>query len=99
PCWDARRQVLFFVDIAAPAVLRLDPASGRLDNWDMPAPIGSLGLGADGRLIVSLKTGVPRFDLHSGDLELLANPEADRPDNRLNDGKVGPNGSFWVGSM
>lgn len=99
PCWDARAGALFFVDMAAPAVLRLDPASGELESWEMPAPIGSMGLCADGRAIVSLKTGVHLFDFDSGKLELVAHPERDQPDNRLNDGKVGPNGSFWVGSM
>lgn len=99
PCWDSRRQALYFVDMAAPAVLRLDVASGALESWEMPARIGSLGLCPDERLVVALKTGVHLFDPDSGTLELLANPESDRPDNRLNDGKVGPNGSFWVGSM
>src|SRR5690606_4553111 len=96
--WDHRRQALYFVDMAAPAVLRLD-ASGRLQSWEMPAPIGSLGLCADGRLIVAPQTGVDPFDLEGGRLQLLAHPEAARPHNRPNDRKVGPNGSFWVGSM
>jgi sugar lactone lactonase YvrE len=99
PCWDERRQALFFVDMAAPAVLRLDVASGAVESWEMPARIGSLGLCADGRVVVALKSGVHLFDLDSGSLELVADPEGDRPNNRLNDGKVGPNGSFWVGSM
>lgn len=98
PCWDHRRQALYFVDMTAPAVLRLD-AGGRLESWEMPAPIGSLGLCADGRLAVALKTGVHLFDLEDGRLQLLADPDSAHPDNRLNDGKVGPNGSFWVGSM
>jgi len=99
PCWDAGRQALYFVDMAAPAVLRLDPASGALQAWKMPAPIGSMGLCPDERAIVALKTGVHLFDFETGRLELVADPERGRPDNRLNDGKVGPDGSFWVGSM
>jgi len=99
PCWDAGGQALFFVDMAAPAVLRLDPATGELQTWTMPAPIGSMGLCPDGRAVVSLKTGVHLFDFRTGLLELVADPEQGRPDNRLNDGKVGPDGSFWVGSM
>ncbi|BDB20826.1 hypothetical protein cym2001_41910 [Pseudomonas sp. CYM-20-01] len=39
------------------------------------------------------------FDPQPHALEFLVNPEPDRPDNRLNDGKVGPDGCFWVGSM
>jgi sugar lactone lactonase YvrE len=34
-----------------------------------------------------------------GPFEPLAEPEPDLPDNRLNEGKVAPDGSFWVGTM
>ena len=36
----------------------------------------------------------------SGSFERIAEIEADnRHDTRLNDGKVGPDGAFWVGTM
>ena len=44
-------------------------------------------------------TGVHLFDPARESLVLIANPEPDHPTNRLNDGKVGPDGRFWVGSM
>lgn len=99
PVWDDRHDLLLFEDIPAPAIFSYDPASGDVMRRDLPAPIGSFGLCEDGRAIVALKTGVHLMDLSNGMLELLVNPEADRPDNRLNDGKVGPDGRFWVGSM
>jgi sugar lactone lactonase YvrE len=99
PVWDDRRGLLLFEDILAPALFAYDPASGRLQRWDMPAPVGSFGLCEDGRAIVALKTGVHFFDLATGRLEFFVHPEPDKPDNRLNDGKVGPDGCFWVGSM
>ena len=61
--------------------------------------IGSCGLAADGRIVVALRSRVALFDPRTGRLEDLARPEPDRPGNRLNDGKVGPDGAFWVGSM
>jgi len=33
------------------------------------------------------------------ELRLFAVPEPDLPSNRLNEGRVAPDGSFWVGSM
>ena len=99
PVWDASANALWFVDIKAPALFRLDIASGALHSWPMPAAIGSFGLCHDGRIIVALKTGVHLFDPANNRFVLLANPEAHIPDNRLNDGKVGPDGRFWVGSM
>jgi sugar lactone lactonase YvrE len=99
PVWDDRRNLLLFVDIPAPALFAYDPATAGLRRWEMPAPIGSFGLCEDGRAIVALRTGIHFFDFSTERLELLVAPEPDRPDNRLNDGKVGPDGRFWVGSM
>jgi sugar lactone lactonase YvrE len=99
PLWDDRRQVLWFVDILAPAIYRLDPADGAVSRFAMPDPVASLGLCVDGRLVAALRSGVHLFDPDSGALDFLVQPEPDRPMNRLNDGKVGPDGCFWVGSM
>lgn len=99
PVWDAAGGCLFFVDIQAPALFRLDPATGALEQWAMPSAIGSFGLTVDGRAIVALKDGVHLFDFRTGRFEFVVAPEPDKPGNRLNDGKVGPDGRFWVGSM
>jgi sugar lactone lactonase YvrE len=50
-------------------------------------------------VVAALVDGVYLFDLGSGHLDLIVNPEPDHPTNRLNDGKVGPDGAFWIGSM
>ncbi|MGT2476584.1 SMP-30/gluconolactonase/LRE family protein [Paraburkholderia terrae] len=99
PLWDNDRGILWFVDIAAHAIYSFEPVKRTLDRFEMPAPVGSIGLTTDKRLVVALKTGVHLFDPVTGALDFLVNPEADRPGNRLNDGKVGPDGCFWVGSM
>lgn len=99
PVWDAREGVLWFVDVTEKLVLRLDPESRILRRFAMPAEIGSLGLAADGRLIVALRNGVHLFDPATGALDFLVHPEPRPATNRLNDGKVGPDGNFWVGSL
>ena len=99
PVWDEDSALLWFVDITAPALLSFDPETRTLEKYSMPSPIGSMGLATQNRLVVALKTGVHLFNRTSGTLEFLVNPEPDRPGNRLNDGKVGPDGCFWVGSM
>ncbi|HUC61014.1 MAG TPA: SMP-30/gluconolactonase/LRE family protein [Alphaproteobacteria bacterium] len=99
PVWDARAQALYFADLDAPALFRFDPATRAVARWDMPSGIGSFGLCADGRAIVALRTGVHLFDFATRRLEFLVHPEPDLPDTRLNDGKVGPDGRFWVGTM
>lgn len=99
PCWDERTQKLWLVDIEAPALLQYDPATEKAEHWPMPCASSACGLTQDGRIVVALKSGVHLFDPASNALTLLANPEEDRPQNRLNDGKVGPDGRFYIGSM
>ena len=97
--WHEGQQALYFVDIRKPALFRLDPKTDALQEWAMPEAIGSFGLCRDGRAIVALKSGVSFFDFATGGFEFIVNPEPDCATNRLNDGKVGPDGRFWVGSM
>ena len=99
PVWDDRRRVLWFVDILAPAVMALDPATRLATAFPMPSHVGSVSLVNDGRLIVAMRSGVYLFEPGSNELTFLVHPEPDRTMNRLNDGKVGPDGCFWVGSM
>lgn len=100
PLWDERRELLFFIDIPAHSLhaVRLDGTGAR--SWPMPAIIGSIGLTESGRLIAALKHDLALFDPDSGALTPFARLPADEPaENRLNDGKVGPDGAFWVGTM
>ncbi|MBY5816204.1 SMP-30/gluconolactonase/LRE family protein [Rhizobium leguminosarum] len=98
PVWDEETGTLWFIDILAPALVRLS-ASGKIDRFDMPAAIGALGLCRDHRIVVALQTGVHLFDPVSGDFELVSDPVGRHINCRLNDGKVGPDGHFWIGSF
>jgi sugar lactone lactonase YvrE len=100
PLWDERRELLFYIDIPGHALhaIRLDGTAAR--SWPMPAIIGAVGLTESGRLIAALKHELALFDPDSGTLQPFARLPADEPaENRLNDGKVGPDGAFWVGTM
>ena len=54
---------------------------------------------AGGRLFVASQDGIAELDFVSGRLEPFVDPEADIPENRLNDAKVDAAGAIWVGSM
>ena len=99
PVWDERRETLFFVDAMAPAIhaVRLDGT--RLQSWPMPTLVGSIGLTDSGRLIAALWHDLAVFDPDSGTLTPLTKLSDEPATNRLNDGKVGPDGAFWVGTM
>ncbi|MBX5132102.1 SMP-30/gluconolactonase/LRE family protein [Rhizobium lentis] len=98
PVWDEETGALWLVDILAPAVIRCS-ADGKVERFDMPSAVGSVGLCRDGRIVVGLRTGVHLFDPVSRDLQFLCDPVGREMIGRLNDGKVGPDGHFWVGSI
>jgi len=99
PVWDAARGVLWMVDILAPCVIRFDPTTGVTRRTPMPEACGSLALCRSGALLVAQRASVVRLDPDSGAITPFATMPGEPPHNRLNDGKVGPDGCLWVGSM
>ncbi len=98
PVWDAERSMLYFCDIPAGRLHRHDPAGQGTRSWQLPEVLGSLGLCRSGRILVCQKQKIMTFDTETERLTPLA--AIDEPEtNRLNDGKVGPDGCFWVGTI
>lgn len=96
--WDSERQCLFWVDIVGRAIRRYDPATGAEERWKIEEFPTSIGLRSDGGAILGLTRRVALWDF-GGAMETFAVPEPDKPGNRLNEGRVAPDGSFWVGTM
>jgi sugar lactone lactonase YvrE len=99
PVWDPDRRRLMFCDINGRKINALSVDSGARETWDFPEVVGSFGLCRSGRLVVALRHRVVLFDPATRGLTDLTAPVDEPPTNRLNDGKVGPDGAFWVGSM
>jgi sugar lactone lactonase YvrE len=99
PVWSAGEAALYWVDIPDGWIHRLDPATGARRSWHLPAAVGSIGLRERGGFVAAMRTGFHLFDPDTGRLTLLCHPEPERPTNRLNDGKVSPEGRFWAGTM
>jgi sugar lactone lactonase YvrE len=78
---------------------RFDPATGTDRHWTLDQEIGCLALREQGGLVLAMKSGFARFDPATGALEPLAQPEADIPENRFNDGACDTRGRFWAGTM
>lgn len=96
--YDDRRNALVWVDIGGKRIHRLALDGGKHEIWDAPEFPTSIGLRRDGGAIVGLTSRVALWDF-GGPFRTLAIPEPDLPDNRLNEGRVAPDGSFWVGTM
>ncbi|MCP3734011.1 SMP-30/gluconolactonase/LRE family protein [Sphingomonas sp. RP10(2022)] len=99
PVWDHRSGVLWFIDIARPAIYRCGPNGEGLTEFATPSTVGSIGLAGSAGLVAGLRDGVHLFDPDNGTWDRLCAIEEDRPENRLNDGRVGPDGAFWIGTM
>ncbi len=99
PIWSAAAQALYWIDIVAPAIHRWHPASGERRSWPMPEPVGSLSERAAGGLIVALASGFATLDVDTDALTMIRPAEADKPDNRFNDGRCDRAGRFWAGSL
>lgn len=96
--WSAAESALYWVDIVGSRIHRLEPGTGRHDLWPTPELPTSIGLRKDGGFIVGLRQRVVLWQ-PDGAFQTLAIPEPDRAGNRLNEGVVAPDGSFWVGTM
>jgi sugar lactone lactonase YvrE len=95
--WDARSNVLLWVNITADEVHVYDPVSGDDRCLDLGQPVGTIVPRVAGGAAVALKHGFHVLDLESGDTSPIAEPE-DSADHRFNDGKCDPAGRFWAGA-
>lgn len=99
PLWDVQEQRLYWVDSFGRRIYRCTADGRELRCWELPARIGSMALRRGGGAVLALERGFHFLDFASGEVALIADPEPDRPGNRLNDGKVDRRGRFLAGSM
>jgi sugar lactone lactonase YvrE len=100
PVWDHRIDELLWVDIEGGKLHVLNWMTKERKTYDFSSRIGCVvPFEKSSDYLVALQKGLARFNRHNNSLVYLANPEADLPNNRFNDGKCDPEGRFWVGSM
>lgn len=99
PLWDEETQRLYWVNILESKLNVFDPATGGNEAIDVGQYIGAAVLGSPGEAIVALHRGFYSLDLQTGRLQEIHDPEADKPDQRFNDGKCDALGRFWAGTM
>ncbi len=99
PLWSPDERRLYWVDILAPAVHRLDPETGRDEVRPMPRLVSALALREAGGLVAVTQSGLEALDFEAGRLDPIVDPEADLPDNRFNDARCDRAGRLWAGSM
>jgi sugar lactone lactonase YvrE len=99
PVWDALGRRVLFVDTRGGRVLGYGVDDGARQIWQLPESVYSFGLCASGRLVVALPRKLVFLDLATGTVEAFTG-EIDEPElNRFNDGRPGPDGAYWVGTL
>jgi sugar lactone lactonase YvrE len=99
PVWCGREQVLYRVDIRAPALHRLDPRTGALRTFALNDLCGAVIRSTGRRLVLAMRTGLFVFDPENESLTPLVAPEPETLNNRLNETKCDRLGRLWVGTM
>ena len=96
PVWDDLRYTLWYVDILGCCVYKMEYASGEIQRIDVGQQIGCIALCKNGDLLLAMEDGIYRMN-ESGKKQLAHQP-IQITGRRFNDGKVGPDGCFYVGT-
>ena len=99
PLWHPEEQALYWVNIEQHCFHRLVPATGQHEIFAVGLPVGALAFRDSGGLVLATRDGFAFWDFRAQALEFIADPEADKPEARFNDGAVDRQGRFWAGTM
>ena len=99
PVWRADEQALYWVDIEGKAYHRYVPATGTQERVDVGLLLGVMRFRRSGGMVMATSAGIQFWDIQARRLTPVANPEADKPGARFNDGAVDLQGRFWAGTM
>lgn len=98
PLWDVEEQRFYWLDSPSNHIFRATADGREIEQWAVPAVVGSMALRKGGGAVVALATGLHFFDFKTGAVELIGHPEHGMHEIRFNDGKVDHQGRFVVGS-
>jgi len=99
PLWHPAEQALYWCDIVGRRLRRFDPATQTHRQWDFDSDVACCAPRAAGGLMLARRDGLWTFDPASGSTWKLAEPPYAPAVERFNDGKAGPDGAFWVGTI
>ncbi len=99
PFWHPDERKLYWVDIPARQLRRVDPSIGGVESWAMPMEPGCIAPIRGGGLAIALRDGIYRAAQWGSALTLVARFTHDVATTRFNDGKADAMGRFWAGTM
>lgn len=100
PCWSAREQAVYWVDILGQALHRFSLVEGAVRTWPMPEKIGWVVERHDRPgFIAGFQSGFAELQLQPLTIRRIMDPEPHYPGNRMNDAKADHLGCIWAGTM
>ena len=92
PTWNPKTQSFWQVDIRGMCLYRLQ--KGSWEKFGLPQKVGCMAISESGRVLVGMEDGVYWLDTMT-----LAHQPIKLKGERFNDGKVGPDGAFYLGTV
>jgi len=99
PVWNSEDACLYFLDIEGYLLIKYHPRTGHVDKFKLPSMCGTFAFGDDGLIYLMAEEGLTRFNPELASFQIIGKPSDLGEGFRFNDGKCGPNGDFYVGSM
>ncbi|WP_026147754.1 SMP-30/gluconolactonase/LRE family protein [Robiginitomaculum antarcticum] len=101
--WRPSDQTIWWTDIQEKALYCLAWGAETPREFLLPERLGAFGCvaGNDAVFVAAFETGFAYFEPESGRIDWVYQPKELEKGcgRRLNDGRVGPDGAFWAGSM
>lgn len=99
PLWSDAEKALYWHDVTARILHRLDPASGEVRSHPLPAMPGSFAFRRSGGMLAAFRNRLALFDADGGTASDIRGHDIDFGSERCNDGACDPGGRFWVGTF
>lgn len=98
--WSPQEEVLYWTDVNRFLVHRLDPKTNSVWSWHFDQPCVALFLtNRPGVLLLAIGSKLIRWEPATDQRSDYGFTLAGWPKVRLNDGRPGPGGELWIGSM
>ncbi|MBV8271472.1 MAG: SMP-30/gluconolactonase/LRE family protein [Cupriavidus sp.] len=106
PVWRAAEGALYWVDIPAQKIVRLQVETGARTEWMLPEKVACIAFDRNGTVLAGMESGLFAVDLSAAKLgdqpvpvRKLAAPAFPAENMRFNDGRCDRQGRFWAGTM
>ncbi|KQR78358.1 gluconolactonase [Burkholderia sp. Leaf177] len=102
PVWREAEQALYWVDIPARLIARVQLETGTRTDWTLPEQVACITFDSNGTVLAGCESGLFAVTLsNTGEATFrrVAAPEFPFPGMRFNDGRCDRQGRFWAGTM